>query len=174
MGKIAVLGTGPSINLFGKEEPIKFDLTIGVNDIWKYVKSDVVVCLDRFSAFTPDRLKVINECKPKAFYSQIVMWDKRPDFRKIEFQPGYPDRICNLDINQLPKSYCSPFVACVIAVKYYCADEIHLFGVDLRNHPHLNGPLLEGVKKHFRNLKVSLTQKNCRLIVHGTGILTEL
>ena len=86
--KIAVLGLGTSLELFVKQD---YDLCIGVNDIWRYVDTDVVVCLDNEKAFTPGRLRVINECHPKAFYSQIVNWDYRSDFRKIDILPGYPD-----------------------------------------------------------------------------------
>jgi len=170
--KIAILGLGCSISDFKAED---FELSIGVNDIWRIVKSDVVVCLNYQKDFIPDRLKVINECKPKAFYSHIVHWDTRPDFVKIEIQPGYPaDRCVNLDIPAYSKSFCSPFVAAQIAYKIYYATEIHLFGCDMVNHPHLNGELCNKIKNHFRNLKVALEAKNCKMIVHGEGILKDI
>lgn len=169
--KIAVLGLGISLKEF---DASVFDFSIGVNDIWRVVETDVVVCLDYPSVFPPDRIKVINECKPKAFYSQIVQWDIRPDFVKIELLDGYPDNFCNLDLPKFHKSACSPFVAVEIAWKYYYADEIHLFGVDLVNHPNLNGELCTKIRLHFRNLKVALEKKNCKLIVHGEGILKDL
>jgi hypothetical protein len=174
MGKIAVLGTGPSIIFYKAEEPYIFDATIGVNDIWKYVKTDAVVCLDKPNVFTQERLKIINECTPKVFFSQIVLWDRRNDFSKIDLQAGYPDRICDIESRLIPKSYCSPFVASVIAYKYYNAREIHLFGVDLKNHPHLNGQLCQRIRIHFKNLKYALASKGVAFIVHGDGILTEL
>jgi len=169
--KIAVLGLGLSLNLFNPDD---YDLSIGVNDIWRYVQSDVVVCLDKYSAFTPDRLRVIQECKPKAFYSQMVVWDTRSDFVKINFILGYPDRICQLDSPALQKSYCSPFVAVQIAYKYYFATEIHLFGVDMINHPHLDLSLCAKIKMHFRHLKTALKIKECELIIHGEGILKDI
>jgi hypothetical protein len=171
MAKIAILGLGPSLKEF---DPLEFDLSIGVNDIWRAVKTDIVVCLDPEKNFTPDRLKVINDCKPQAFYSQIVNWDFRPDFKKINILAGYPDRYCNLDLSGFNKSYCSPFVACQIAWKYHGATEIHLFGVDMINHPHLDHSLCEKIKVHFRHLKVALEQKGCQLIVHGEGILKSI
>lgn len=173
MGTIAVLGLGPSINLFQKEEPYVFDVTIGVNDIWRYVKTDIVVCLDKPAIFNIDRIKYINECRPKVFYSQMVVWDSRPDFRKIDFVPGYPDRALDINNKLFYKSYCSPFVACQIAYRYYNATEIHIFGVDLRNHPHLNGQLCISIKRHFGLLKEALRAKDCKMIVHGNGILAE-
>jgi hypothetical protein len=170
MEKIAVLGIGPSL----KEYNLNFRFSIGVNDIWRFVKTNAVVCLDYQKAFTPDRLKVINECTPDIFYSQIINWDTRSDFKKIDLLPGYPDVFCNLNLPAFQKSYCSPFVAVQIAYKYYFADEIHLFGVDLLNHPHLDSKLCAIIKKHFINLKAALIQKNCELIIHGEGILKNI
>jgi hypothetical protein len=169
--KIAILGLGPSLKNFNAPD---FDLSIGVNDIWRYVKTDVVVCLDYPNIFPHDRLKVINECKPKAFYSQIVAWDTRPDFVKINFLPGYPDNFVQFETPTLHKSLCSPFVAAEIAYKYYFADEIHLFGVDLIGHPNLTGELCTKIKLHFKNLKTALTENDCKLIIHGNGILKDL
>ncbi len=166
--KIAILGLGPSLKEFNS---VDFGLSIGVNDIWRYVKSEAVVCLDNARAFNSDRLKVINDCKPEAFYSQIINWDTRPDFKKIDILPGYPEKICNLDLPQFHKSFCSPFVACQIAYRYYRATEIYLFGVDLINHPYLDASICAKIKTHFVNLKLALKSKNCDLIIHGEGIL---
>ena len=171
MGKIAVLGLGGSVSLF---VPAGFDLTIGVNDIWRIYKTDVIVCVDKPQAFTPERLKVIMDSKPQAFYTHAVIWDKRPDFRKIDLLPGYPDFICNLDQPGYWKSFCSPFVAVQVAFKMYAATEIHLFGVDLVNHPHLDQALCAKIKVHFRHLKKALTDKGCELVIHGDGILKDI
>jgi len=167
---IAVVGLGSSRDLF---KPEGFDKIIGVNDIWRFYKTDVIVCLDREKAFTPERLKVINESKPEAFYSQVVNWDKRDDFVKINIKEGYPEKICILDRNAMAKSYCSPFVACQVGFWYYGATEIHLFGIDMTNHPHLNGILCAKIKTHFKNLAAALEKKGCKMIIHGNGILTE-
>jgi hypothetical protein len=169
--KIAVFGMGSSLSEFVKED---YCLSIGVNDIWQFVNTDVVVCLDPFKNFNHERLKVIQECKPEAFYSQIVNWDIHSNFKKIDIAPGYPDTYCNLNVPAFQKSYCSPFVAVQIAWKIYGATEIHLFGVDLINHPHLDRKLCDKIKMHFRHLKTALTEKECQLIVHGEGILKDL
>ena len=169
--KIAVLGLGPSLSLF---KPKEFDLSVGVNDIWRYHHSEVVVCLDRRHTYTSERLKIIDECKPQAFYSHLPIYDTRKDFIKINLAPGYPDGCCNIDTMYLQKSFCSPFVAVQIAWKYYYADEVHIFGVDLTGHSHFNNNICSKIKVHFQNLKNSLKLKNCQMIVHGSGILSEL
>lgn len=170
--RIAVLGLGSSLSEFNAAD---FDLSIGVNDIWRLVKSDVVVCLNPVKDFVPERYKIIHECKPQAFYSQIVNYDTRLDFVKIDILPGYTaDRFVNLDVPGYYKSYCSPFVAAQIAFKVYHATEISLFGVDMVNHPMLNGQLCGKIRTHFVNLKAALTLKGCQLIIHGNGILANI
>jgi len=169
--RIAILGLGPSIAEYEKDT---FDYSIGVNDIWRYHQTDAVVCLDYPKVFKPDRLAVINDCKPKAFYSSMVIWDTRPDFVKINLHPGYPDYSCNIDSPILYKSYCSPFVGVQVAYKYHHATEIHIFGVDLTNHHHLKGKICDKIKLHFTNLKKALEEKGCKLIIHGQGILKDL
>src|SRR5664279_4032813 len=127
---ISVLGLGSSLGLYKKS-----GISIGVNDIWSRVKTDYVVCLDLKERFTPERLSVIENCKPVKFYSIFPLkdkpqendWSDRPDFEKIELQPYYPNYECQINTPQLPKSFCSPFVACAIAYKHFHATEIQLF-----------------------------------------------
>jgi len=169
--RVAVLGLGPSL----KEYTTKgFDLSIGVNDIWSFVKTQIIVCVNPPKDFALERLRVICDSEPEAFYSHMVCWDTRKDFIKIDFNPGYPDNFLSLDSSKLWKSYCSPFVAVQIAFKYYFADEIHLFGVDLLNHPHLDSKICQSIHRHFVNLKTELVRKNCKLIIHGQGILRDM
>lgn len=168
--KVAVIGTGPSVELFNGEA----DFTIGVNDTWRKVHTRALVCLDQPRVFTPDRMKAINESKPERFYSQIVKWDTRADFYQITLNPGFPDRHVDLHLPGYYKSFCSPFVAAQIAYRVYDATEIHLYGVDLINHPHLKGDIITKIQLHFRNLGAALEKEGCRIIVHGKGALTQL
>lgn len=170
MGAVAILGTGPSLAEYKGE----FDRTIGVNDIWRYCEVDDLVVLNKQSSFGHDRLAVIQRSKPKVFWSQIVQWDLMPGFRKIEFYPGYPEKFCRLGPLLFERSYCSPFVAAQIAYKFYGATEIHLFGVDMTNHPLLTGTLLPRVQNHFRNLDKALKEKGSCLVIHGKGILADI
>ena len=169
--KVAILGLGPSIKLFN---PLDYQMSIGVNDIWRYHPCEAIVCLNKQSEFNHDRITVINNSKPKAFYSQIANWSIRSDFVKIELTPYFPNKPIDLTIPQIHKSYCSPFVACQIAIKYYRATEIHLFGVDMINHPHLDQGYCTKIKSHFALLAVALRENVCNLIVHGSGILKDI
>lgn len=169
MGKIVnVLGLGPSLELF------EGGFCIGVNDIWSKVLTDVVVCVDERERFTPERMATIDGCRPDAFYSHLNDYKDRPDFKRIELLPYYPDYVCQLDLVELPKSLCSPFIACVIAWKYYDAKEIHVYGVDLLNHPNLDRIMCRKIVQHFKTLKIALREKGCSLIIHGNGILKDI
>ena len=171
MNKIAVLGTGESLSLY---DPAAFDLAIGVNDIWRYHRVDAVVVLNKPSSFGFDRIRHIRESEADAFFSQMVTWDYKRGFKKIEFYPGNPDNLCKLDGEPYERSYCSPFVACQIAYRVYSATEIHLFGVDMTRHPNLNGNILPRVVTHFSNLNKALREKGSEIIVHGNGILKNI
>ncbi len=157
MGQVAVLGLGPSLKLYNGG----YDLTIGVNDIYSKVPTDHIVCVDRPDRFTVERLKVINESTP-------------PDYFPIELQEQYPNYVCLLNIKAIPKSLCSPFVAAAIAYKLHEATEIHLYGVDLTNHPNLDKRSCERIFTHFKNLSYSLRIAGSKLVVHGDGILKSL
>lgn len=169
--KIAVIGLGPSVSLY---PGTGFDLTIGVNDAWRVVKTDYLVCLDRPERFTEERLKIINESMPVRFYSQLEQWAHRPDYYPIKLQYDYPKYVCRLGDKAMPKSMCSPFVACAIAYKFHEADRIELFGVDMTNHPLLHNDTLERIKLHFTNLFKELRQRGVSVKVNGNGILRPL
>ena len=173
MGAIAILGLGQSLNLF---DPEGYDTTIGVNDIWRHYKSNYVVCLDHPNVFLKwqDRLKVINECRPKKFYSQIVRWDTHPAFQQITLYPGYPEKHIDISQPHFYKSFCSPFVAVQIAYKYFDATEIDIYGVDLVNHPNLDRVLCSKIKIHFTHLFNALRQKDVKINVFGHGILKNI
>ncbi|HUX57073.1 MAG TPA: hypothetical protein VMV77_08870 [Bacteroidales bacterium] len=171
MGPVAVLGLGPSLSLFN---PSEYTWSIGVNDIWKYHQTDVIVCLDRISIFKGERLVTIENSKPKVFYSQVANWSCMPGFQKLDLTTYYPEHEVKLEIPQIYKSYCSPFVACQVAYKHYRATEIHVYGVDLVDHPNLTAKICDKIKIHFKNLAVALEREGCKLVVFGDGILKDI
>ena len=117
-------------------------------------------------------LKIINDSRPRKFYSQIVTWDHRADFEQIRILPGYPEIAVDLSAPGYYKSYCSPFVAVQVAYRVHDAHEIDLYGVDLTNHPHLDSRICLKIKIHFRNLFRALSAQGVKIHVHGNGILT--
>lgn len=70
--EIHVLGLGPGIEDYKSRPGV---LTIGVNDIWKHVETDYVVCIDKLGAFSDDRLHTIAYCNPKKFFTCWQEWN---------------------------------------------------------------------------------------------------
>jgi hypothetical protein len=173
MAKVAVLGLGPSLGLF---VPADFDFAIGVNDIWQHHKCEYVVVVDKPERFNnePTRLAALWACRPQRLYSQLDEWRTHPAFFGITLQHPYPTYICQLHLPDVPKSHCSPFVAAAIAYKYHAASEIHLFGVDLLQHPNLHPTTCQRIALHFLRLQEALKQHDSRLVVHGNGLLRGL
>ncbi len=173
MGKIAVLGLGESLAEFTYDGG--WDYTLGVNDIWRAVHTDAVVCVDKRAAFTAERLATIDGSRPQRFYTHLPEeWNGRADTFGIALQEMFPDYVCQLHTSKVPKSMCSPFVATAIAFMYHHATEIHLYGVDMVTHPHLKDQMTGKIVKHFKALKVALAMDGCQLHVHGNGILKSL
>ena len=168
---IDILGLGESISLYRTNN----NITFGVNDIYRKIDVDYLVCVDDKKKFTEDRLKYIENNKAKAFYSQLDCWEYLPNYQKIELQNRYPDYECDLLSNAIPKSVYSPFIAICLAYKIFKPSIINLYGVDMINHPHLsNSMTINRILRHTLNLKVSLNSYCCELIVHGNGILKNL
>lgn len=168
---IDILGLGESLSLYTPSQ----NITFGVNDIFRKQSVDYLVCVDKKTAFTEDRLKVIKESYPKIFYSQLDEWNFKSNFQRIELQNHYPDSYCNLNVNAYPKSTYSPFVAIAIAFKQFRPDIINLYGVDFITHQNFKDTLSrDRILRHTQNLKKSLKDKDCSLIIHGDGLLSRL
>jgi hypothetical protein len=72
--EIHVLGLGPGIENY--KDSLKYPVTtIGVNDIWKYFETDYVLCIDKLSAFTEERLLIITCCNPLKFFTCWPEWN---------------------------------------------------------------------------------------------------
>jgi hypothetical protein len=162
---IDALGLGESLSLHEGN-----NLTFGVNDIFKVKPVDYLVCVDRISAFTPERLDVIKSSNPTAFISHLDEWQFMPNFYRIEVQRKFPESIADLDSVAIPKSVFSPYVAIALAYKMFKPERIRVFGVDMVSHPHLSHQA-ERILKHWKALKLALAYKGCEVEVFGDGIL---
>lgn len=170
---IFVLGLGETLKFFNDFKAP----TIGVNDIWSKVKTQIVVCVDQPSKFVPDRLNTIKNCKPKIFFSQLKEWGKyitepyywnvpivAVDHRKTPFRE-----------NVIYHSNNSPFVACSLASTLNYKN-IVIYGVDFNNHPKLKGSFaLTRIVKDFDWLKGNLEKRGIELFVgHRASKLSEV
>lgn len=130
---IHILGLAPSVQAY---QPTKEVVTIGVNDIFKYHKTDILLLMDRIDSFTPDRLNVIMNSKPLETYSNLKEWDFMPGFKKfgLDFRGGYCDNLGK--ISKMPFHVDSTFTAVCLAY-YFGTKEIIMYGVDFYGHSSL-------------------------------------
>lgn len=166
MGNVVdVFGIGESLSLYDYADNIR----IGVNDICSRVRVDAVVCVDKKSAFTPERLKVIENSRCLGFFSQIKEWESHPKFKRIELISGGTS---GMDMNKgIYKSVFSPYVAIGVAYKYYKPEHIRIFGVDMVSHPNLF-MMKDNILRDWENMKIALKSNNITFEVFGDGILT--
>lgn len=156
---IHILGLGESLEDYKKDE----NITIGVNDIHSKIKTDFVVCVDDPRAFSPERLKTIEQTKCKGFYSQVDYWKKLDNFNKIEFNLGR-GLIDGLDNDKFCYSISSPYVATILAYKMK-ATEIVLHGVDFRTHKHFVDHSKDKALNDFKKLNSAFKKRGVKLFV---------
>jgi len=159
---VDVLALGDSVK---KYEPTG-DITIGVNDIWRYHKVNNLLIIDPQKNFTPDRLAWIWNSRPKKMYSHLGEWSFMPNFeqiklrhdKEISFEAGYPISII------------SPYVAVGMAYHLYKPSTITMYGVDIVNHSKIQHKLPR-IIEDFRRMFIFLQSRNCVLqlgVKHGS------
>lgn len=170
--KFDVLGLGESISRYVHTG----NQTIGVNDIWKYHKTDYVVCVDLPEKFTEERLNTILESDTAAFITQLNEW--MPYFHqclirfwKIDFAPGRGS-LEKLDSDLICYSNNSTYIACIMAWKLG-AKELYLYGVDFKTHKNFKDASLERALKDFKQLYQALTRRGVKMYVTAESRLSE-
>ena len=168
--EMAVLGLGVSIQTFRGQE----DFSIGVNDIYKYHPADYVLCLDDKKQFTPERLKVIEQCTPKIFYSQQEDWATHPQFQRITLARPRGG-LGELDTKRICYYIETPLSATILAYKLG-ASSIVLYGADYKDHPKIKGDrTLQALKKIYFDLYNLLKQRGVSLKVSSKhSILSDV
>ena len=177
---VNILGTGQSIFLYKKDG----NLTIGVNDVARFVKPDQLVIVDYPDVFNKERMNIIKGNNYSAVYSQLYEWQFLPNFKKIELTEKLPtgQGRCSLQylsndkqFEMIPYSTNSPFVACCIAYRLG-ATSIIMYGVDFvnfdfRGHPELISETLD----HYAKLHDELKKRGVSLSVASRdGILKSV
>lgn len=132
---VSIVACGESAKDWNK---IPVDLSIGVNDAWKFgFPTDYLVVVNSPFKFHPrldnkytDRLKVITDSKPKRFFCHNINWKKwLPKAELLSFRPF----IGTYRKGRIYSSKTSPFVAITLAASLG-AKEIILWGIDMTNH----------------------------------------
>lgn len=168
---IDVLGLGESIKRY---KPTG-NLTIGVNDISKFHEVDFLVCVDKINAFDEDRFKQIISSNCKKFFSHIKDWEYCFGDR-FELIPNLVPINDYVNIkHEVSHSICSPFVAITVAIRYFNATTINMYGVDLNNHRHLSNELKQKrILKDFSLLNRKCAERGISLKVTKESILSKI
>lgn len=169
--KINILGLGESLAEYKPDG----NITIGVNDIFKFHKADYLVVIDPPNRFAKCRLLTILNSKPRKFFTHYYnSW--RPlveNLQTLTMSAGY-------DFKQLDKpgvtlhSNNSVFVACVIAYKMGATD-IVIYGADFNTHPNFKENELKTTLSHFETLHKELkARKVCLTVCSSRSALSSI
>lgn len=134
MKTIHVLGLGPSLKEFVPDG----NITIGVNDIYRYHAADYVLCIDPVVVFSRDRVNGIISGTQKKFFTNRKGW--LPLVKNYEHIKTMSIGECKEGMPELKQNLIhstnSTFVAACMAYRMG-ANRIILHGVDLTSHPKL-------------------------------------
>jgi len=127
--------------------------SIGVNDIYRYVSTDIIVCVDHKQAFKPDRLAVIENSTPSKFISHIPEWSTMANFELIQLTGRKPTAFELMESEKYYGHNNSTYVAVQVAARMGFKD-IVLHGVDFKGHKHLDTPdTIPHILERFKQLK---------------------
>jgi len=170
---VAIVGAGASAEGWGKT---KFDLSIGVNDCYKYgYHPDQLVLINFERKFTPPRLKVILATRPSKLWTHTSTWTKHFNNSEVIKLAPFNGYVRSKDLIYSSKT--SPMVAISLAYKQG-ATEIVLFGVDMVTHAAYRSGTKQGdyeIKQYLR-LFDELWRKGVRVWrgANGTAFDTKL
>ncbi len=161
--RVSVLGLGRTLEKYHKWDGL--EVTIGVNDIFKYHSTDFLILLDMPRRFTKERLKTILSSQSARIVSHLPDWDKHfKSVDRITLTSARGD-LTQLDGDAYPYSCNSPFVACVLAYRLG-AKEIVLYGVDFTDHKSLSDDThIKMIHRHYRDLYNELKRRGVSLSV---------
>lgn len=167
--KIDVLGLGESL----KEYKPSKNKTIGVNDIFKYHKTNYLVCVDKPSRFSKDRLKTILESEVDKFYTHLNEWSTLKIRTQIIKLNGARGSLKGIEEDSVCYSNNSTFVAVVIAYKMG-AKQINIYGADFNSHPNFKDRLLDVALDDFKRLFEYLKEQDVEVNISKGSRLNEV
>lgn len=163
-----ILGLGESIKHYTKN---KDEITIGVNDIYRYFEVDYFICVDRPHKFEDIRLNAIID-NPAPLYTHLSDWHKlRNNVKLIELSTGR-GTLKELDSYKFCHSNNSTYIAVILAYKLG-ATQINLYGVDFNSHKHIKDNVLEVAINDFKALFKELRSKQIKINITKESKLYE-
>jgi hypothetical protein len=128
MNQVHIIGCGESAKNW---DGIGF--SIGVNDCFRYHKTNYLLIINAPNKFTPERMQVIRNSEPDKVFCHTMLWKQYfPNMEYITLQAFTSGQIRP---GMLYHSSTSPFAAMSLAYNIG-AKEIILWGVDFKTHKH--------------------------------------
>lgn len=167
---IDILGLGESLKRYEKNN----NISIGVNDINKFINPDYVVCVDKLTAFNTERLETIKNSNCKLFYSYIEDWKPIFKERYVQIEKSYGISETTNIFKEISHSITSVFVACTVAIYYFKPTELRIYGADFNTHWNLSNPAKQQrVIKDFSLLQIKCNLAGIKLKVTKESILSN-
>lgn len=143
--------------------------TIACNDAWKWGKpTDILVCCNRPSNFTQQRIQTIAQSKPKEFYSNKDTWAYAfPEWKKLSpFVTWYG----TLYRPHIYYSNTSPFIALSLAF-HFGATKIIMYGCDFKDHHIWSEQNPETTKEVTRYMELigEMDKQGCKVFLGNNG-----
>lgn len=140
----AVIVCGIGESLFSVKRSLSAYVTVGVNDIFRYYRTDFLVLLDRLAKFSDERLSHILAAREhcRAIFTPHVndihdhLSGGRAAVVKMDLKIKAPFMKLNVDLDSKDHLHCaitSPFTGISLAA-YLGAKRIGVVGVDFTNH----------------------------------------
>lgn len=159
--KCSIVGLGETATLWDGK-----GYSIGVNDCWKYGKTtDVLVVVNNFKK-EPERYRIINDSRPREFYSNLTWWRHHPNFKELTMR-RFTGHIREGTIYHSSTHLgTSPFIAISLAVNKGFK-EIVLYGVDFTCHKVMKGNALDKEVKAYLKLIAELGKFGVRIYLYS-------
>ena len=110
--------------------------SIGVNDCFRYHKTNYILCINAPNKFSRERLDIIKNSRPEKFFAHNMEWKQyQPNFEFIGEHKLKPFYSGHIDGKSIYYSKTSPFSAISLA-RNMGAKTIILWGVDFKTHRH--------------------------------------
>lgn len=164
---IDVLGLGPSLERYKPSS----NITIGVNDIYKYFRTNYFIVVDLPKKFTSERLRNIVNHKA-ILYTHLDCWKSYHNKVELIQLANGRGNLKELDSEKYCYSNNSTFVACILAYKLG-AKEINLYGADFTNHKHIKDSVKIQAIQHFIDLSRELKERDVQLRVTKESSLSD-
>ncbi len=162
MNKCAIVGCGPTAKFF----PGGFD-SIGVNDAWKFKKTDWLLTCDPKRNFRNEgRLEYIERCRPEKFF----YYYKFAEWKDAHNAESYHATKWNgrLSPSKVYTSMSTPFVATSMAISMGY-DTIVIYGADYYNHKNFTPDRLDTRRRFDTELK-NFKELSLEALKIGVGV----